>query len=260
MGARPVALEGDDTTGVTVPKEHEAEFATLPGVIASHHGAMVGRNDWKNCSVFFGFGARFLSPQAAAALGAAETGEEVPVAMPVRAERLLAMHDGRNLPVPVFEYEHPAAQAALRGVRDFDVTQGQLARPRAPNRTAANPVLTFDVGMHVPQGAVVDCLITSAEQYAPDRFVMMAAEGLVVEHSTSRHNIHPSIYPQRWTGQNDKRLEAGGFKATALRVLCPPWRTGPSEGWVIGRYWRQGHARRAEGQLFYRRCGSFRWQ
>ncbi|HET7884267.1 MAG TPA: toprim domain-containing protein, partial [Acetobacteraceae bacterium] len=249
-----VALEGADSnpdaTGVAVLKSYGHEFADLPGVIVGHHGAMVGRKDWERCSIFFGFGARFLSPADAAAAGAAETGEDVPIKRPVRMLRRVAMRDGRSLSVPVFEYEHPAAQWALCGVRDFDVMQGQLGRPRAPNRTAADPVLTFDVGMHVPHGAVVDFLITSPDQYAPDRFVMMLAEGLAVEHSRGRHRIHPAIYRKDYTGGNDKRLEAGGFVATALRVLCPPWRRGPRQDWVIGRYWRPGHARRKQGELF----------
>lgn len=249
-----IALEGDDSrpdaTGVSVFKQHEHEFAGLPGVCASHPGAMVGRKEWEACTTFFGVGARFLSPVDAAAAGAAETGEEVPVKRPVRKERMIAMRDGRDVPVPVFEYEHPAAQAALSGVRDFDVRQGQLARPRAPNRTAADPVRVFDLGMHVPHGALVDVLITSAEQYAPDRFVRMIAAGLAVEHSVGRNRLHPAIYGQPWTGQNDQRLEADGFIATALRVLCPPWRIGPREAWVIGRYWRPGHARRDAGEAF----------
>lgn len=174
----------------------------------------------------------------------------MPIKRPVRRQRPIAMRDGRDMPVDVFEYEHAAAQSALCGVRDFDVTQGQLARPRAPNRTADNPVLVFDVGMHVPRGALVDFLITSAEQHAPDRFVMMLAEGLAVEHSVGRHRVHPAIYTKRWTGQNDKRLEVGGFTATALRVLVSPWRSGPRELWVTGRYWREGHARRDEGVEF----------
>jgi DNA primase len=249
-----IALEGDarraDATGVSVFKAYEHEFADLPGVVAGHPGAMVGRKDWEKCTTFFGFGARFLSPPDAAAAGAADTGEEVPVKRPVRTMRQLAMRDGRDVAVPVFEYEHQAAQAALNAVRDFDVRQNQLGRPRAPNRTAADPVLTFDVGMHVPHGALVDFLITGPEQYAPDRFVMMLAEGLAVEHSVARNRVHPAIYPQRWTGQNDRRLEVGGFVATALRVLVAPWRQGPREAWVTGRYWRAGHARREDGEVF----------
>lgn len=245
-----ITLEGEGATGVSVFKQYEHEFTGLPGVVAGHPGAMVGRKDWQDCTTFFGMSARFLSPLDAAGAGAAETGEEVPIKRPVRRERLIPMSDGRDVPVSVSEYEHPAAQTSLSGVRDFDVSQNQLGRPRAHNRTAANPVRTFDVGMHVPRGVLVDFLITSAEQYAPERFVMMAAEGLAVEHSVGRHRLHKAIYTQPWTGQNDKRLEAGGFVATALRVLCPPWRTGPRETWVTGRYWRAEHARREAGEMF----------
>ncbi len=81
----------------------------------------------------------------------------------------------------------------------------------------------------------------------------MAATGLMIEHSLARHHAQPGIYEKAWTGDNDKRNEVGGFIATALRVLCPPWRNGPREGYVVGRYWVAGHARREAGVLFVAR-------
>jgi hypothetical protein len=249
-----VTLEGDtsrpDATGVSIYKEHEPLFAAMPGVLTGHPGAMAGRKDWEHCSTFLNFGSRFLSPPDAAAAGAAETGEPVPIKRPVMTKRGIAMRDGSSVIVDVPGYEHPAAATALRSVRDFDVMQGPFGRPRGPNRTAANPVLIIDVGSHEPRDVLVDVLITHASEYAPDRFVMMAATGLMVEHSHARHRLHPKIYEKPWTGQNDKRLEEGGFIATALRVLCPPWRNGPREALVIGRYWVTGHAHRDQGVLF----------
>jgi hypothetical protein len=160
----------------------------------------------------------------------------------------IMLRDGRSVEVNVPDYEHPAAAAALRSVRDFDVMQGPFGRPRGPNRTAADPVTIIDVGSHIPRA--VDYLITSPAQYAPDRFVRMAAEGLLVPSSVGRRRLHPAIYPKEWTGQNDKRNEAGGFLATALRVISPEWRAGPREAWAIGHYWRTGHAHREAGEPF----------
>lgn len=249
-----VALEGDDSrpdaTGVLIHKAHEHEFRDMPGVIAGHHGGIVGRKDWERCSTFIGFGSRYLSPTDAAAAGAALTGEEVPVKRPVRMLRRIAMTDGGSVSVPVWDYAHPAAAAANREVAAFDSMQGVFGRPRAPNRTAANPLLSIDVSKIPPRDVQVDFLITSPTQYAPDRMVCMLAEGLAVEGSRDRHRVHPAIYPHGWTGQNDRRLEAGGFLATVLRVLSPPWRQGPREAWVVGRYWPAGRGRRTEGRTF----------
>ena len=253
-----VRLEGDDSrkdaTGVCVYAACEDAFAGLPGVLAGHHGEMAGRKDWEKwCTTFLNFGSRFLSPPDAAAAGAAASGEPVPIKRPVLRSAQIAMRDGSSKTVKVPDYEHPAAAASLRTVRDFDVDQGPYGRPRGSNRTAVNPVLIIDAGSHAPQGVLVDVLITSTEQYAPDRMVMMLAEGLAVEHSHARNRLFKKIYAKPWTGQNDKRLEVGGFVTTALRVLCPSWRSAPREAWVIGRYWREGHARREAGEIFISR-------
>lgn len=252
-----VKLEGDTSrpgaTGVLSLMANEDLFVGLPGVITGHHGAVVGRGNFENTTTFFGFGARFLPPKDAAALGAADTGEQVPVEQPVRQYRRIPMRWGRDVVLPTMDYEHPAAAAANRRVRDFDILQGVLARPRATNRTADNPVLTFNIGTAIPDGCEVDHLIIGWKDYAPQRMVTAWAEkGYLTEHSLGRHLLHPTIYEQPWSGQNDRqRLEVGGFKATVLRMITPPWRFGPTEPVVFGRLWRSGHAYREEGEPFF---------
>jgi hypothetical protein len=248
-------LEGEGETGIVSAKEHEHLFADLiQGVISGHHGGTAGLNKYKHCSTFFNFGTRFLSPVQAAAGGAADTGEPVPVKRPRQQMQRIALTGGGTLDLPMLEYEHPAARDANRAVRDFDLLQNPLGRPRAADRTAANPARVFNVGMYAPGGCEIDFAIRGAEDYAPDRMVIMAAEsGLIVESSLGRHKLFPSIYRKPYTGQNDKQrgLEVGGFRATSLRIIIPAWRAAPRETWVQCRLWRSGHAHRDKGEQFF---------
>jgi hypothetical protein len=74
--------------------------------------------------------------------------------------------------------------------------QGPGGRPRASSRTAANPLLSLHVGHGVVPGMEFDCVITSAEQFAPDRFVRMTATNLCVASGRDRHQLL-SLSPDR---------------------------------------------------------------
>ena len=250
-----VALEADtsrkDATGVLTLKAYEGLFNGMPGIISGHHGAAVGRNPWMNTTTFINFASRFLKPRDAAALGAADTGEKVPIKPPVRQYRRIALRGGGDVPLPIMDYEHPAAAAANHRVRDFDILQGPLARPRATDRTADTHVTTIDISTAAPDGCEFDVVITGWQDYAPERMAIAFAErGFITEYSLGRHKLHPDIYAAPWTGQNDSRLETDGFKATALRIVVPPWRDGPNEPCCVGRLWRSGYAYRTDGEEF----------
>jgi hypothetical protein len=246
-----VKLEAEGKTGVSVLKDREGLFSDIPSLIVGHHGAIVGRNDWLKCTIFFNFGSRFLPPPDAARAGAAATGECVPVKRPALAWKNLPMRGGANVPLRTFEYQHPAAAAANRRVADFDVFQGPLARPRACDRRPETHVTTFDVSTRVLDGCEWDVVIRGWRDYAPERMAIAWAEhGYMVRSSFCRHKLFPDIYGKPWTGQNDRRLETDGFEATMLRLISPPWRDGPREPCVLGRFWRSGHAYRAEGEEF----------
>jgi hypothetical protein len=246
-----VKLEAEGLTGVLALKDREEVFSELPGLLLGHHGAIVGRNDWLKCTTFFNFGSRFLSPPDAASAGAADTGEKVPVKRAARVMRAMPMRNGESVVLPTMEYEHPAAAAANAKVRDFDIRQGPLARPRACDRTPETHVTTFDLSTAVIDGCEWDVVITGWPDYAPERMVIaMAERGYMVKGSFCRHKLFPDLYVKPWTGQNDHRLETGGFEATMLRHIVPAWRDGPREPVVLGRFWRAGHAYRGEGEEF----------
>jgi hypothetical protein len=246
-----VKLEGEGLPGVIALQDREELFANIPGLILGHHGAIVGRNDWLKCTTFFNFGSRFLPPPDAARAGAADTGECVPVKRPVRIWKNLPLRGGANIPLQTFEYEHPAAAAANRRAADFDIFQGPLARPRACDRTAETHVTTFDLSTRLLDGCEWDVVITGWKDYAPERMAIAWAEhGYIVRSSFCRHKLFPDIYTKPWTGQNDRRLETDGFEPTMLRLISPPWRDGPREPCVLGRFWRSGHAYRTEGDEF----------
>jgi hypothetical protein len=244
-------LEAEGQTGVSVLKDRKEILAGIPGLIIGTQGTIVGRNHWMNCTTFINFGSRFLSPVDAARAGAADTGEKVPVKRAVQIMRAMPMRNGKSVVLPTMEYEHPAAAAANRKVRDFDIRQGPLARPRACDRTPETHVTTFDLSTAVTDGCEWDVVITGWQDYAPERMaIAMAERGYMVRGSFCRHRLFPDLYTKRWTAQNDWRLETDGFEPTMLRLLCPPWRDGPREPCVIGRFWRSGHAYRAEGEPF----------
>jgi len=161
------------------------------------------------------------------------------------------MTNGETVHVPTFEYEHPAAQEANASTSEFDGLQGSLGRPRAMNRTADDPVVTVHVGSApLPGNPVVDVLIRHAEDLAPDRFLCMMAEYAAVDSPVDRCRLFGGIYKKPWHAKYDRKFEAGGFFATVMRVLCPPWGGGPRESWVTGRYWKSGHGRRTAGEKF----------
>jgi hypothetical protein len=255
-----VRSEADAVTGVAILKDHEELLANIPNVSAGHHGAMIGlnRDAWMNCTTFINFGPRFLGAEDAAAAGAADTGETVPVKPPVRRLRQIALRGGKTACLPIREYEHPAARAANALVRDYDILQGMLGRPRACDRTPATPVTVINVSTTPANCCEHDFVIRNWGDYAPQRMVVALAErGFIVESSLGRYTLLPDIYTQPWTGQNDRRLETGGFMATVLRGICLPWRDGPREPYVIGRLWRSGHAYRESGEAFVATMASF---
>lgn len=242
--------DGDSRPGVITHLEHAEKFAGL-GAIIGHFGALTSSNAWKNCSAFFNFGAPSLSPKAAAAGGAARTGEAVPVVNAVPVWQAVPMADGGTEWVRSTQYEHPAACEANEAVRERQSEQGVGGRPRAPNRTADDPVTTFNVGRPVVPHLQVDYLIRHAGQHAPPRFVRAVAAGLVVDSGPDRHRLHPTIYTRTHTAEYDRPFEVGGFAETLGRVLCPAWQpSGPRERWVIGRYWVDGRGHRRDGRLF----------
>ena len=97
------------------------------------------------------------------------------------------------------------------------------------------------VGNGVVPGMEFDHVITSAEQFAPDRFVRMAATRLAVSSRPDRHRLHPDIYPKIYTAEYDATREIGGFIETLQRVLYPAWwGDRPRETWIELRYWVAG--------------------
>lgn len=254
-----VALYAHGSTGVLTHKEHEADFIG-PNIITGHHGGLAGRNDWRDCSTMIGFGLPFLSPEGAAYEGAGRTGEVVAPAMPVRALLPQMMKSGGVTLVPSMEYQHPAAREAQAAVRDRAAMQGIGGRPRASSRTADNPVLSLQIGHGVISGMEFDCVITSAEQFAPDRFVRMAATSLVVESGRHRHRVHHEIYPKPFTADYDIKREVGGLDATLRRVLFPSWwGNRPRPTWLYLRYWVNGTGNRTAGYIAACPAGKVSW-
>jgi hypothetical protein len=254
-----VDLYAHGSTGVLTHKEHEPDFAG-PGIILGHHGAVAGRNDWKNSSTMITFGLPFLSPEAAAYEGAGRTGEAVTPAMPERALLSQLMKGGGVTLVPSMEYRHPAAREAQRAVRERAALQGPGGRPRASSRTVTSPVLSLYIGNGVIPGMEFDCVITSPEQHAPDRFLRMAARGLVVASGRDRNRIHPEIYPKPHTAEYDVKHEVGGMIPTLQRVLYPRWwgdRQRPT--WCVLRYWVKGRGNRALGREAACPAGMVAW-
>jgi hypothetical protein len=238
--------QGRDHTGVLTHLEHEAAFEYL--ALAGHYGDLTSRNDWKNCGTIFSFGVPFLSPEGAAYNGAARTGEAVPIAMPVRTLRPVMMKAGGVTLVPSMEYEHPAAREAQAAVRDRQAMQGPGGRGRAPLRTAENPLLSIYVGRGVVPGMMFDYVITSPEEFAPDRFVRMVAAELVVASPRHRHRVHPEIYPKPHSAEYDVKHETGGMIAALQRVLYPKWwGDRPRPPWAVLRYWLKGRGNRTSG-------------
>jgi hypothetical protein len=245
-----VRLYGDDRPGIITHLEHEAAFGGL-GAILGHPGKLTSRNDWKDCATFFSFGVPSLSPSAAAAGGAARTGEAVPVEMPVRTWQGIAMRGGGTEWIPSQTYAHPAAREASEAVRERQAIQGAGGRPRGPNRGPDNPVTTMHVGFNAVPHMENDVLIRGPGQHAPERFVRAMARGFMVDSAPDRMRLHPKIYKAAWTAEYDRKSETGGFLATVRRVLFPVWqRQGPTIPMCAGRYWVAGRGHRREGRAF----------
>jgi hypothetical protein len=109
--------------------------------------------------------------------------------------------------------------------------------------------------IHVGHVAVphmeIDILIRGPGQHAPERFVCAMARGFMVDSAPDRMRMHPGIYKAAWTGQDDRKFEAGGFLATVRRVLVPGWRRqGPAIPVCAGRYWVAGRGWRRGGRAF----------
>jgi hypothetical protein len=244
-----VSLYGYGETGVLTHLEHKEDFAA-PNVITGHYGGLAGRNRWKNNDTLFAFGLPFLSPEAAAYEGAARTGEAIAPAMPVRTLRPVMMKGGGITLVPSMDYQHPAAIEAQASVRERQAMQGPGGRPRATSRTADNPNTLIYVGTSPLPGVEHECVITGPEQFAPDRFVRMAATVLVVASGLDRHRVHSEIYPKPHTADYDIKREAGGTIETLQRVLYPSWwKDRPREDWIELRYWVDGRGNRKPGRI-----------
>jgi hypothetical protein len=245
-----VRLYGDDRPGISTHFEHEEAFQGLNAILG-HPGKLTSRNDWKDCSTFFNFGVPSLNPTAAATGGAGRTGEAVPVEMPVRTWQGIAMAGGGTEWIQSQTYVHPAAREAAEAVRERQAIQGAGGRPRGPNRGPDNPVTVFHVGRVAVPHMEINVLIRGPGQHAPERFVRAMARGFMVDSAPDRKRMHPSIYKEVWTGQDDRKSEVGGFIATARRVLFPAWqRQGPNLPMCAGRYWVAGRGHRREGRAF----------
>jgi len=244
-----VRLYGHGSTGVLTHKEHEEAFAG-PGITPGHFNAVAGSNAWKDVGTFFTFGLPSLSPEDAAYGGAGRTGEAVPIEMPRRALVPALMKSGGVTLVPSMEFARRAAREAQAAVRERQAIQGPGGRPRGANRTAANPVLNIYVGTTPVPGLALDAIVTSASELAPDRFLTMAADGLVVASGLDRHRVHPTIYPKRHTADYDTPREVGGMIETLQRVLYPAWwGNRPRETWLVLRYWVGGRGNRQAGRV-----------
>ena len=247
------ALYAGDGDGLITHKEHEAEFAGTPIIRRGHFFALSGRRDWEKCSTLLAFGLPSLSPQGAASLAAAQTGEAVAVEMPRRVLRPVPMHDGSTEYVVCLGYTDPAIRAAQQSVQDRQAIQGPAGRPRGPNRTADDPVTLIYTGRTPLPGVRVDVLIRSWGAHAPPRFVRAVAAGRIVDGSPDRSRLLPLIYRQEWTGADDRLHETGGPLATLKRVLFPPWRITKglaTRPWCTGLYWVAGRGYRRDGRFF----------
>ena len=239
--------------GLITHQEHEADFAGLPITRYGHYFALTGRHDWETCSTMLAFGLPSLSPQGAAGLAAAQTGEAVAVEMPRRVLHPVPMRDGSTEHVVCLGYANPVIRAAQHSVADRQAIQGPAGRPRGPNRTADDPVTLIYTGRKPLPGVPVDVLLRSWGAHAPPRFVRAVAAGRIVDGSPDRSRLLPSIYRQEWTGADDRKHEIGGTLATLKRVLFPPWRTTKglaTRPWCTGLYWVAGRGYRRDGRFF----------
>jgi hypothetical protein len=206
-----------------------------------HYFALTGKKNWERCSTLLAMGIPSLSPQGAASLAAAQTGEAVAVEMPQRVLHPVAMSNGRpDEYVICLGYTDPAIRAAQRSVQDRQAIQGPAGRGRGPNRTADDPLLLIYTGRKPLPGVPVDWLLRSWGAHAPPRFVRAVAAGRIVEGSPDR-----------------SRLLIGGTLATLKRVLFPPFgasRPVHSCPYIFGRcaglYWVAGRGHRREGRFF----------
>ena len=239
--------------GLITHKEHEEDLAGIQLIRRGHYFALTGRRDWEKCSTVLAFGLPSLSPQGAAGLAAAQTGEAVAVEMPRRVLHPVPMRDGSTEYVVCLGYANPAIRAAQQSVTDRQAIQGPAGRPRGPNRTADDPVTLIYTGRKPLPGVPVDVLLRSWGAHAPPRFVRAVAAGRIVEGSPDRRRLLPSIYRQEWTGADDRKHEIGGTLAALKRVLFPPWRTAKglvTRPWCTGLYWVAGRGYRRDGRFF----------
>ena len=247
------ALYAGDGDGLMTHQEHEEDFAGNPLIRRGHHFALTGRRDWEKCSTVLAFGLPSLSPTGAAGLAAAQTGEIVAVEMPRRVLHPELMSDRSIEYVVCLGYADPAIRAAQRSVQDRQAIQGPAGRPRGPNRTADDPVTLIYTGRKPLPGVPVDVLFRSWGAHAPPRFVRAVAAGRIVDGSPDRNRLLPSIYPQWWTGADDRKHEIGGTLTTLRRVLFPPYRVAKGlarRPWLAGRYYVAGRGHRRDGRLF----------
>jgi hypothetical protein len=247
------ALYAGDGDGLITHKEHEAEFAGTPVIRRGHFFALSGRRDWEKCPTLLAFGLPSLSPQGAASLAAAQTGEAVAVEMPRRVLRPVPMHDGSTEYVVCLGYTDPAIRAAQQSVQDRQAIQGPGGRLRGPNRTADDPATLIYTGHNPLPNVPVNFLLRSWGAHAPPRFVRAVAAGRIVEGSPDRSRLLPEIYRQEWTGADDRRHEIGGTLAALKRVLFPPWPVAKGKvrrPWLVGRFYVAGRGHRRDGRFF----------
>ncbi|MFL5253944.1 MAG: hypothetical protein ACJ8AI_13815 [Rhodopila sp.] len=201
----------------------------------------------------FGFGLPSLSSTDAARLAAAQTGEIVYPEMPRRVLHPVPMRDGTIDYVICLGYTDPRIAAAQRSVQDRQAIQGPAGRPRGPNRTAADPVTLIYTGKKPLPGVPVDVIFRSWGAHAPPRFVRAVAAGRIVESAPDRHRLLEEIYPQAWTGADDRRHEIGGTLATLKKVIFPAFRLSggvATRPWLAGHYWVAGRGHRRDGRFF----------
>ena len=228
-------LYAGDGDGLITHKEHEADFAGTQLIRRGHYFALTGRRDWEKCSTVLAFGLPSLSPQGAASLAAAQTGEAVAVEMPRRVLHPVPMRDGSTEYVVCLGYTDPAIRAAQQSVTDRQAIQGPAGRPRGPNRTADDPVTLIYTGRKPLPGVPVDVLLRSWGAHAPPRFVRAVAAGRIVARQSGSQPVAsvdlPARVDRRRRSQARDRRHARHAEARAVPAVAH--RQGPRDAALV---------------------------
>ena len=143
-----------------------------------------------------------LSPQGAASLAAAQTGEAVAVEMPRRVLHPVAMSNGRpDEYVICLGYTDPAIRAAQRSVQDRQAIQGPAGRARGPNRTADDPLPLIYTGRKPLPGVPVDCALALMGRACPAAVRPRRRRRQDRGGQPGSQPVAAEDLPQEWTGR-----------------------------------------------------------